>query len=167
MEIKDREQLFLTLLSNVRKGAERSSEIYHKLSDVAERPEVKEALTARAFVSEKVLGTIDECFTLLNKKPVETSGQFEEGWFEDFRNKLSEIKTPELRHLFIMSKAHQFNQFRMGEYVVLIEMANAMGHYGVSLLLGTCLADKEAFMARTRHLLRAVIEGRIEQRMAA
>lgn len=167
MPVKDPQQMFVMLLSNVRQGANRSRDIYHMLSDAAEKPEIKEALNARAFVSDKVLNTIDECFKIINAQPMELSGRIEDAWVEDFRSKLSEMESPEVRHLYILSKAHQLNHLRMGEYGILIEMADAMHHYGVGLLLGTCLADKAAFMERTRHLLRRIVEGRIEQRMAA
>jgi hypothetical protein len=51
----------------------------------------------------------------------------------------------------------------MGEYVALIAAADLTGHYGVGVLLETCLADKLAFIERTRRLIRE----RIAQRVAA
>jgi ferritin-like metal-binding protein YciE len=167
MPIKDPQEVFVMLLSNVRHSTERATNIYHQLSDAAENPEVKEALNARGFVSEKDLDTIDECFRIIGAKPMEFSGRLEDALVEDFRSKLDDIESPEARHLFVLAKASQLNHFRMGEYAVLIEAADAMEHYGVGLLLASCLADKIAFTERTRHLLRKIIAGKMAMRMAA
>jgi hypothetical protein len=69
--------------------------------------------------------------------------------------------------MYILAKAHHLNHMRMGEYVVLIEAADLTGHYGLGTLLASCLADKWAFMERTRHLIRKVVEGKIEMMRAA
>jgi hypothetical protein len=47
--------------------------------------------------------------------------------------------------------------------VALIAAADLTGHYGVGVLLETCLADKLALIERTRRLIRE----RIAQRVAA
>ena len=167
MAIKDPGGLFVLLLSNVRHGAERATNIYHEMSDAAEHPEVKEALNARAFVSDKVLSTLDECFSIIGQQPIETSGRLHDALVEDFRSQLSEIESPEVRHLFILAKAHHLNELRMGEYAVLIEAADMMGHYGVGLLLASCLADKVVFVERTRHLIRKILREKLEMRLAA
>lgn len=167
MPVKNPQEVFVLLLSNVRHSTERSTKIYHQLSDAAENPEVKEALNARAFVSDKDLDTIDECFRIIGAKPMEFSGRLEDALVEEFRSKLDQIESPEARHLFILAKASQLNHFRMGEYAVLIEAADAMEHYGVGLLLASCLSDKIAFTERTRHLIRKIIAGKMAMRMAA
>jgi hypothetical protein len=41
------------------------------------------------------------------------------------------------------------------------------GHYGVGVLLESCLADKLAFVERTRRLIRNLIEGRVAAKLAA
>ena len=56
MPVNNPKELFVQLLSGLRQGTERSTKIYQELSKFAEDPDVKEALEARAFVSEKVLG---------------------------------------------------------------------------------------------------------------
>jgi hypothetical protein len=38
--------------------------------------------------------------------------------------------------------------------VALIAMADVTGHFGVGVLLESCLADKVAFVERTRRLIR-------------
>ncbi len=167
MTVRNPRELFVMLLSNVRHGAEHATKIYQEMSEIAENPEVKEALHARAFVSEKVVGTVDECFRMIGEEPVETSGRLREVFLEEFRRELNEIESPEARHLFVMAKAHHLNHLRVGEYLILIEAADMTGHYGVGTLLASCLADKLAFVERTRHLVRKVMEGRIELRKAA
>ena len=161
--IKNPRELFVMLLSDVRHGAERAKTIYHEMSEIAENPAVKEALDARAFVSDKVVGTLDECFKVLGEHPMELSGRIHDVFVEEFRRELAEIESPEARHLYILAKAHHLNHLRMGEYVVLIEAADMMGHYGVGLMLASCLADKIAFVERTRHLIRHVIEHKVEE----
>ena len=52
---------------------------------------------------------------------------------------------------------------RIAEYEVLIAAADLTGHYGVGVLLESCLADKLVFVERTRQLIRH----RLEQRVAA
>ena len=167
MAITDAGGLFVLLLSNVRHGAERATKIYQEMSDRADNPEIKEALNARAFVSDKMVGTLDECFRIIGKEPMAPSGRLHDALVEDFRAQWDEIQSPEVKALFILAKAHQLNEFRMGEYAVLIEAADMMGHYGVGLLLASCLADKVAFVERTRHLIRKIIREKVEMRLAA
>ena len=167
MAIKDPKELFVYLLSSVRQGAEHATSIYQEMSRLAEKPEVKEALEARAFVSEKVLSTLDECFKVIDEHPRELSGRLHDVFVEDFRSELAEIESPEAKLLFILAKAHHLNQLRIGEYVVLIEAADMTGHYGLGLLLASCLADKMAFVERTRHLIRNVVQDKIALRWAA
>ena len=61
---------------------------------MAEDPQVKEALEARAFVSQSVLAKIDQCFKLIGEKPVQLSGRLQEIFLEDFRKELNEIQSP-------------------------------------------------------------------------
>ena len=49
----------------------------------------------------------------------------------------------------------------------LIAAAEAVGHYGVSLLLETCLADKLTFVERTQRFLRDMIEEKVAERAAS
>ena len=68
MEINEPMDAFVKLLSHVRQTAERSEEIYEQLANIAETPEIKEALNARAFASSSELEKIDEAFRLIGKK---------------------------------------------------------------------------------------------------
>jgi len=167
MPVKDVREAFLFMLSDVRQGAEHATKAFEEMRDIAENPEVKEALHARAFVSSKVVNTIDEAFKMLGEKPMEMPERLQEVLLEDFRARLGDMQSTEAKHLFVLAKAHQLNQIRIGEYTVLIEVADMMGHYGVGVLLSTCLADKMAFVQRTRHLMRRILEGKMGMRMAA
>jgi ferritin-like metal-binding protein YciE len=167
MAIKDPKELFVALLSNLRQGTERTTNIFQELSQVAQNPDVKEALEARVFVSQRILEKLDQCFKLIGEKPVQLSGRLQEVFLEDFRRELKEIESPVARHLFILAKANHLIHFRIGEYVALIAAADATGHYGVGVLLESCLADKLAFVERTRRLIRNIVEGRAQARMAA
>jgi ferritin-like metal-binding protein YciE len=157
MPVRDPKELFVVLLSNLRQGNERTTEIFKELSKIAERPDVKEALEARVFVSDKIQETLDECFKLIGEKPVKFTGRLHDIIVEDFRKDLAEIQSPVVRHLFILAKAKQLIHLRVGEYIALIEMADTTGHFGVGVLLESCLADKLAFAERTRRLIRHIV----------
>ncbi len=163
MPIKDPKELFVWMLSDLRQGAERSTKVFQELAQIVQDPDIKEALEARVFVSDKVLKTLDECFTLIGQKPVNTKGKLHDIFMEEFRRELAEIESPVARRLFILSTATRLMHLRIGEYVTLIAAADLTGHYGVGVLLESCLADKLAFVERTRRLIRH----RAEQRMAA
>jgi len=165
--IKDPKELFVMMLSNLRQGTERSTKIFQELSQVAQNPDVKEALEARVFVSQQILQKLDQCFKLIGEKPVQLSGRLHEVFLEDFRQELSEIESPVARHLFILAKANHLIHLRIGEYVALIAAADATGHYGVGVLLESCLADKLAFVERTRRLIRSLVEGKVAAKLAA
>ena len=161
MPINNPKELFVRMLSDVRRGAESSTKIYQELSKIAEDEDVKEALDARAYVSKNVLGTLDECFKIIGQKPVETSGRIQEVFMEDFRRELNEIQNPMARRLFVLAKASHLTHLRIAEYVALIAMADVTGHYGVGVLLESALADKLAFVERTRRLIRQRVEAKV------
>ena len=167
MPAKDPKEVFLMLLSDVRRSTERANTIYQELGQLAHDPQVKEALQSRAFISQRTLEKLDECFKLIHEKPVQLSGRLEETFLEDFRKELNEIQSPEVRHLFILAKLVHLTHLRIGEYVALVAAADLSGHYGVGVLLESCLADKLAFVERTGRLIRKMVETRILERMHA
>jgi len=167
MPVKTPREVFVTLLSDVRQGTERAAKIYQEIGEQAQDPQIKEALEARAFVSEKVLATLDQCFKLIGEKPVQLSGRLQETFLEDFRRELAEIQSPVARRLFVLAKLSHLVHLRIGEYVVLTAAADLAGHHGVGLLLETCLADKLAFVERTRRLIRHAVETKIAERAGA
>ncbi len=165
MPVNDPKELFVQLLSGLRQGTERSTKIYQEISKVAENPDIKEALESRAFISDKVLATLDQCFKLIGEQPVKVNSQLQEVFIEDFRRELAEIQNPTARHLFILAKATHLAHLRIAEYVALVAAADITGHYGVGVLLESCLADKLAFVERTRRLIRNVIETKVAKKI--
>jgi ferritin-like metal-binding protein YciE len=166
MAVKNPKELFVILLSHVRQGTERSEKLFQELGEIAQHPEIADALKARAFVSERTLEKLDEAFRLIGEKPVSLSGRLEDVFVEDFRKELAEIQSPEAKRLFVLAKANQLIHLRIGEYVALVAAADVSGHYGVGVLLESCLADTFAFVERTRRLIRNIIETRVAARSA-
>ena len=164
MPAKTPKDTFLILLSHVREGTEKASKVFDELGQIAQDPEVKEALEARAFVSQGVLAKIDQCFKILGEQPVKLSGRLQEIFLEDFRNQVNEIQSPVARRLFVLAKVIHLTHLRIGEYMALVAAADTTGHYGVGVLLESCLADKLAFVERTRRLIREIVEVRVAQR---
>lgn len=167
MPVKTPKELFVMLLTDVRQGAEKAEKIYEEIGQLVQDPQVKEALQARSFVSGKVLATLDECFKLLGEQPAKLTGRLQETLVEDFRRELAEIQGPAARRLFALVKLNHLAQFRISEYRALIAASEAVGHYGVSLLLETCLAAKLTFVERTQRFLRELVETRMAERAAA
>jgi ferritin-like metal-binding protein YciE len=164
MAAKNPKEVFVHLLSDVRQGTERTTKVFQEISQVAQDPDIKEALEQRVFISDQLLARLDQCFKLIGEQPVKPSGRLHDVFVEDFRKELAEIQSPAAKHLFILAKAIHLIHFRIAEYVALIAAADLTGHYGVGVLLESCLADKLAFVERTRRLIRNVIETRVAER---
>ena len=164
MPIKNPKELFVKMLSHVRHGTERSATIYKELGELAQNPEIQEALAARALVSRQDLEKLDEAFKLIGEKPVDVTGPLHDVFVEDFRRELTEIQSPEARRLFVLAKANHLSHMRMAAYVTLVAAVDLSGHHGVGVLLESCLADHLAFVERTKRLIRHVIEARMAAR---
>jgi ferritin-like metal-binding protein YciE len=165
MPVNNPKKLFVQLLSGLRQGTERSTKVYQEISKFAEDPDVKEALEARAFVSAKVLATLDQCFKLIGEQPTRVSSRLHDIFVEEFRKELAEIQNPAAKHLFILMKAIHLTHLRIAEYAALVAAADVTGHYGVGVLLESCLADKLAFVERTRRLIRNIIQAKVAKKM--
>jgi Mn-containing catalase len=161
MAVSTPKEVFVTLLSDVRHGTEKSRKIYEELGELAQNPEIKEALDAREMISTQVLSRLDECFRMIGQKPVQASGRLHEVFVEDFRKELNEIKSPVARRLFILAKASRLTHLRIGEYIALIAAADVTGHPAVGVLLEACLADKLAFVERTKRMIREHLQERV------
>jgi ferritin-like metal-binding protein YciE len=164
MPIKNAKELFVSVLSHVRHGTERSAAIYQELGEAAQNSEIQEALAARAFVSQQDLAKLDEAFKLIGEKPVNVTGKLHDVFIEDFRRELAEIQSPEARRLFVLAKANHLSHMRAAEYVTLVAAADVSGHHGVGVLLESCLGDHLAFVERTKRLIRRVVEAKIAAR---
>ncbi len=161
MKANTPKDVFIMLLSDVRNTTERSTKIYQEMAALAQDPDVKEALEARAFASTRTLEKLDECFRILQEHPVKLSGRIQDVFIEDFKKEVAEIHSPVARALFILAKANHLTHFRIGEYVALIAAADMTEHYGVGSLLETCLADKMAFVERNRRLIRKLVAAKV------
>lgn len=158
MPVSNPKEMFVLLLSDVRRKTERSIEFYQEASTRVEEPEIKEAIDARAFVAQKSLDKIDEAFRLIKQKPVTLTGRTEEVFLEDFRRELAEIKAPVVRRIFVLSKLMHLTHWRIGEYMALVAAADTTGNFGVGVLLESCLGDYLAFVERNRRIIRKVAE---------
>ena len=167
MIIENPYELFVLFLGNVRQGTECTTQTFQEFSKVTQNADVKEALNARVFLSQRVVEKLDECFRLVGEEPVKLSGRLQEIFVEDFRKELADIKSPIARELYVLAKGSQWIHLRIGEYEALIAVAKMTGHCGVGVLLESCLADDIAFAERTRRLIRNIIEGKISAEIAA
>lgn len=167
MPARDPREVFLVLLSNVREGVERSSNIYDEIGQSAKDPEVKEILEARAFLKNSIMERLDQCFKILGEKPIQLPGRLREAFLEDFRGQVNEIQSPVAKRLFALAKIVHFANFRIGEYKVLTAAADLTGNHAVGLLLESCLADTLVFVERNRRVIRQITEERIAERKAA
>jgi len=167
MTMKTGKEVFHTLLSNVWHGNERTTKIYEEMAQAAQDPQIKSALDARAFVSNKVRDTLSECFKQLGMKPLPANTQLHDVFLEDFRREIGEIQSPIARRVFVLAKVSHLIHLRIGQYLALVAAADLSGNYGVGVLLESCLADKYAFAERTRHLIRRIAEEKGAERMAA
>ena len=166
MPVTTPKQLFVALLSNLKQSNEKAASIYTEIGQAVQDPEIKEALEARAFLSEKTVATLNQCFKVINEQPVKFSGRMQEIFIEDFRKELAEIQSPVAKKFFVLAKLTHLTHLRIGEYKALIGMADVSGHHGVALMLESCLADKVAFAERTRCLVRHMVEQKVAARAA-
>jgi len=153
MPIDNPRELFIFMLSDVRHSTGLLKEFFDGVSQLTRDPTVKEALEERLFVNEKIVSTLDKCFDLIGEPPMKSSGRLYEVFIEKFKKEFAEIQTPAAKRLFLLSKINLLTQLQVGEYVGLIAAADFTHHFGISVLLESCLADKLAFVERTKRLI--------------
>src|SRR5215475_14085895 len=124
MAAKTPKEVFVHLLSDVRQGTDQTTKILQEISQMAQDPDIQEALEARVFISGLLLARLDQCFKLSGEQPVKLSGRLHDVFVEDFRKELAEIQSPQVKHLFILAKALHLIHLRMAEYVALIAAAD-------------------------------------------
>jgi ferritin-like metal-binding protein YciE len=169
MPITNPKQIFVLMLSDVRQGTEKTKNIFQNLAQIAEDPDIKQALEARVFVSQKVTETLDQCFKLIGEKPVQLSAMrtaMYDALAEDFRKEVAEIQDTKTRRFYILAKLNHLVHFRAAEYKTLIAAADVSGNFGVATLLETCLADKVALAERTQRWLRKIAEVEMAEKIA-
>ncbi|HUK87977.1 MAG TPA: DUF892 family protein [Terriglobales bacterium] len=167
MPIKNPKELFLMLLSDLRQNTEKVTKIFQEFLPFVQDPDIKQALEARLFVQEKILVTLDQTFKLIGEQPLKLTGRLYDIFLEDFKKELQEIQLPVAKHLFILAKLNHIVHLRIGEYKALIWAADMTGHFGVGVLLESCLADYLALMERNKRLIEFLVETKIAERVAA
>ncbi|GJE39084.1 DUF892 family protein [Methylobacterium persicinum] len=167
MPVKTPRELFVRMLSDARYHAERATKVYEELGKSVQDPAIQEALQSRAFLQDQTIKSLDRCFVLIEEKPVTANGRLQEAFLEDFRRELAEIQAPAAKALFVLIQANHMMHLRLAEYIALVAMADVSGHLGVGVLLESCLADKLAFVERTRRLIQRTIESRHAVKLAA
>jgi ferritin-like metal-binding protein YciE len=161
MAITTAKELFVAMLSELRHGTERSQKIYQELAQAAQNPEIKEAVDARELISSQVMSRLDQCFKLIGEKPVKVNERLHDVFIEDFRREVNEIQLPLARKIFILAKASHVVHLQIASYIALIAASDSLGHPGVGVLLESCLADKLAFVERTKRLIREHMEQKV------
>lgn len=167
MAVQNPKELFVMLLSNVRQREERTSELLKHVGETVKDPDIKEAIESHVFLKSQMIETLDRCFKLIGEKPQATSERLHDLMLEEFRKELAEIESPVARHLFVLAKVKHVIHLRIAEYVALTAMADLSGHFGVGVLLETCLAEKMAFVERARRLIRRIVAHELGERLAA
>src|ERR1700751_454719 len=119
MPIRDPKEVFIMMLSDVRRNAERSTKFYDELGKLAQDEDIKAVLQARELISNSILTRIDECFKILGTQPVKLEGKLNDIFVEDFRREFAAIESPAARRLFVLAKLSHLLHFRIGEYVAL------------------------------------------------
>jgi ferritin-like metal-binding protein YciE len=166
MTIKNPRELFVLMLSDLRQGTERTTEIFQEIGQSVPDPDIREALEARVFIAENVIATLDQCFTLIGEQPVKWDARLQDVFLEDFRKQLAEIQNPVARRIFVLAQATRLLHLRIAEYIALLAAADLSGHYAVGVLLESCLADKVAFAERTRRLIQSIAQAKLGERRA-
>jgi len=101
MATRNPKEGFLMLLTDARRNTERSAATYREMSELAENPDVKDALEARARSADKNLEKLDECFEMIEEKPVKLNGRRHEVFVDDLKNSLRKYN-PRGRHISIL-----------------------------------------------------------------
>jgi len=161
MAVKNPREVFVLMLSALRQGTERASNVFRELSQIVQDPDVRDALEARVWLSDKILATQDEAFKLIGEKPAKLTDRLHEVFVEDFRRELAEIQSPEAKRLYVLIQWNQLVHLRVGTYMALVAAADVTGNYGVGVLLESCLADELAMVERTRRIIRRIAETRL------
>lgn len=167
MAVRTPKELFVMMLSDVRQREERLTEVLEEIVKAEKDPDIKEALESRVFLKEQILHSIDRCFKLIGEQPSKTHTRVHDIFVEDFRKELTAIESPLVKRLFVLAKVKQLIHLHIGEYAALTAMADLTKHFGVGVLLETCLAENVALIERTRRLIRRFVEQEIGERLAA
>ena len=167
MPLRNPKEVFVLLLTNVRNAVQRETAIYEEMSKLGQDADIKQAFEARVFLTGKTLTTLDECFKLLGEKPMKTNDRLHDVFVEELRREFKDIESPAGKRMFILAKAQQLTHIRIGEYLALIAAADTTGAFAIGMLIESALADKLAFVERTRTMITRVLENEPGARLVA
>jgi ferritin-like metal-binding protein YciE len=167
MPVKNPKELFVLMLSDVRQSSERMTAMLSELSNIAQDPQVADALEEKEFVASQTVAKLDQCFKLIGEKPLKLKGRVREVLIEEALKDAAEISSPIAKQLWVLSKGLQLIHLRTAEYVAMIAAAEITGNQEVQALLESCLADKMAAVDRVRNRIRTIVEGKIRERSVA
>lgn len=153
MAIKNENELFVFLLSDLRQSAQRATNIFREIARATPDSDLRKAFQARISISARIIATLDEAFNLIGEAPPKMSAPLQDDFLEPFRRQLAGIESFAARRLFILVKTNHAIHRRIGEYMALIALADVTSHHGVRVLLESCLADNMAFAETTRRLI--------------
>ncbi len=164
MTYKEPKDFFLKLLSNVHKNEENLGDILKTLREKAEDKDTKEYLDSLSFLSKKNQEIIEKCFNLIGEQPLPVDDKLKEMFLEDFRREFNALETPLVKFFYFKSAVNYLINARIGEWTTLVAMADISGNRGVGVLLESCLAEKMAFVERTRRHIRQVIYENLKEK---
>jgi esterase/lipase len=162
MPIKEPKQLFVKILSDLRQHEYGLADTLNTLRENAQDQNIKEYFESLAYLSEKNVETLDRCFKMIKETPVKTDDKLKELFLEDFKKEVNEIQSPLAKIVYFLAKANHLMNVRAGEWVTTIAMSNISGNHGVGVLLGSCFAQKLAFIKLARRRIRTLIEEELE-----
>jgi len=166
MAMTNAEELFYTLLSDVLAREQFQSQFWDQLSQQVQDPEVRDIVSVRGYFAKQDAANIEKCFQLLGKQPTRPNVQAYQTMLEDWRRELDMIQNPMVKALYVLAKLRNIQDWRIGEYMTLSVMAEAVGNVAVASLLEHNLADTVDFVERSRERFRDRVRQAIAGRMA-
>jgi ferritin-like metal-binding protein YciE len=138
MAVQNADEMLLTMLSNIHHREKQIAQFWDQLSQQAQEPDVKNALSVRSYLTLQDAANIEKCFQLLGKPMPPPDTRFAQTMLEDFRR----------------------------EYDGLATIAELTGNWAVAGLLEHNLADKVDFIEHTREWFRDAVRQAIGARVA-
>lgn len=165
MPIETADALFLEMLSQTHARERHMAQMWENLSQRVQDPEVKNILSARAYLTQVDATNIEKCFQLLGKQPSKPNTQVYEMVSEEIRKTFDTIQPPGLKAIYALRMIRTAQNALIGEYTALTLMAEAAGNVAVANLLEHNLADKIDFIEHTRERFKQRIHEAVSARL--
>ena len=166
MAMTNAEELFYSMLSDVLARENFEARFWNQLSQQIQDPEIKDIANVRAYFAEQDASNIVECFQVLNRQPTLPNVQAYQTMLEDWRKEFDTIQNPAVKALYALAKIRHIQNWRIGEYMTLSLMAEAVGNVAVAALLEHNLADAVDFVERSSERFRERIRENFAGRAA-